>query len=131
MVFVVLTLSIAIAVLGAVGLVVPTVLLAVSQPFLSPAGLYVAAGLRLVLGAALLVTAPTSRAPQTLKMLGVVIIVAGLATPLIGVDRARVIVEWLTTQGPALMRVWAGFALGFGLFLAYAVAPPRPRSDRL
>jgi hypothetical protein len=77
------------------------------------------------------VTAPTSRAPTTIRILGVVIIVAGLITPLLGVERARMIVEWWATQGSGFMRAWAGFALAFGLFLAYAVAPRTPRWDRL
>ena len=123
MALVALTLSIAIAVVGAVGLIVPTALLAISRPFLSPVGLYVAAGIRLVLGAALFLAAPTSRAPKTLRILGVAIFIAGLVTPLVGVERARTIVEWWTGQGTALMRVWAGVALALGVFLAYAAAP--------
>ena len=58
-------------------------------------------------------------------------LVGGLVTPLLGVERARMIVAWWATQGSALLRVWAGVALVFGLFLAYAVAPRTPRSDRL
>ena len=129
MAYIVLTFSIAIAVLGAVGIFVPTVLLAVSRPFLTPAGLYAAAGVRIVLGTALFLAAPASRAPTTLRILGVVIVVAGVVTPLVGVDRARAIVEWWTGQGSAFMRLWAGMALMLGLFLAYAVTPRTPRSD--
>ena len=67
------------------GLIAPASLLAVSRPFLNPAGLYAAAGLRLVLGTALFVSAPASRAPTALRVLGVIVIVGGIATPLIGV----------------------------------------------
>ena len=124
-----LTLSIVITVVGAVGSVVPTFLLAISRPFLTPAGLYAAAALRLVLGTALFMAAPTSRAPKALRILGVIIIVAGLVTPLIGVERARTIVEWWAAHGSAFMRAWAGVALAFGLFLVYVTAPRalRPR----
>lgn len=100
-----------VAVVSAVGLVVPAALLAIARPFLSPAGLYAAAGLRPALGTALFVTAPTSRAPQALRIVGVVIFVAGLVTPLLGVERARAIVEWWAAQGSPLMRVWAVVAL--------------------
>lgn len=124
-VVVVLTFSIAIVLLGSVGIVVPTVLLDVGRPFLTPVGLYVAAGLRLVFGTALFLAAPTSRAPKTLCILGVVVIVAGVITQLLGVDRARAIVEWWAAQRTVLMRVWAGAALVLGLFLAYAKAPER------
>jgi len=113
-----LTLSLVISVVGAVGIVMPAVLLAISRPFLTPAGLYAAAGLRVVLGTALFLAAPASRAPKTLCALGVVIVVAGLVTPLVGIDRARAIVEWWTAQGTAFLRVWAGVALVFGLCLA-------------
>jgi hypothetical protein len=131
MALVALTFSIVVAVGGAVGIVAPASLLTIARPFLTPAGLYAAAVLRLVLGTALFVSAPTSRAPKTLRCLGVVIIIGGLVTPLFGVERARTIVEWWAAHGFAFMRVWAGFALALGLFLAYAVAPRMPRSDRL
>jgi hypothetical protein len=123
------TLSIMVAVLGGIGIVAPASLLAFAGLFLSPAGLYAAAAIRLVLGTALVVAAPASRAPKTVRVLGVVIIVAGVVTPLVGVERARAIVEWWTAQGTAFMRAWAGVALAFGLFLAYAVAPRPLRSD--
>ena len=94
MALVALTLGIAIAILGAVGLIVPTVLLAMSRPFLTPAGPIAAVVLRLVLGTALFVAAPRSRAPKTIRFLGTIIFVAGLVTPLIGVERACAMVEW-------------------------------------
>ena len=45
------------------------------------AGLYLAAIIRIVLGVASLFTASTSRAPLYLHILGVVAVVAGIATP--------------------------------------------------
>jgi hypothetical protein len=99
MALVALTLGLVIAVLGAVAIVDPTVLLAISRPFLTPIGLYAAAVLRLILGTALFVSAPTSRAPTTIRTLGVVIIVAGLITPLIGIERARAMVAWWSDRG--------------------------------
>ncbi len=124
MALIALTFSIVVAVLGGVAIVDPTVLLTISRPFLSPAGLYAAAGLRFVLGTALFLAATASRAPKTLRILGVVIVIAGLVTPLVGVGRARAIVDWWTTQGTAFMRLWVSVALAFGLFVAYSVAPP-------
>ena len=120
-----LTLSTAVALLGGLGTVAPQSLLSVAEVFLTPTGLYLAAALRVVLGAALFMAAPGSRLPKTLRIIGVFILIAGLATPLIGVERARAIVEWETARGPTAMRVPAAFALLFGLFLAYATAPTR------
>jgi hypothetical protein len=128
MAYIVLTLSIAIAVLGTVGIFVPTALLAISRPFLTPAGLYAAAAIRLVLGTALFLAAPTSRAPKALRVLGVVVVVAGVVTPLVGVERARAIVAWWTDQGTAFLRLWAGLALALGTFLAYVTVPRRDRT---
>jgi hypothetical protein len=125
MALVALAFGIAIALLGVVGVAVPTALLTISRPFLTPAGLYAAAGIRLVGGTAFFLAAPTSRAPKTLRILGVVVVVAGLVTPLLGVDRARAIVDWWTAQGIAFMRVWASVALALGVFLAYATFPRR------
>ena len=121
----VLALGILIAVVGAVGMVTPTSLVTIAGVFVTPLGLYAAAALRVALGTALVVAAPTSRTPTTLRVLGVIIIVGGLVTPLIGVDRARMFLAWWVTQGTMVMRVWASIALVFGLVLAYAARTPR------
>jgi hypothetical protein len=123
-------LSLFIAGLGVVGTVSPSTLLRLVGWFQTPTGLYVAAAIRIVLGAALFLAAPTSRAPKALRVLGVFIFVAGLATPVFGLDRFRGVIEWWAARGQAFMRVWAGFALVFGLLLAYAVMPGRARLER-
>jgi hypothetical protein len=113
--------SLFVAVLGAVGIVSPVKLLGIVRHFESQAGIYAAAGLRVIMGTALLFSASTSRFPGIVRILGAIILVAGLITPLFGRERIRRILHWWSARGPAFMRVWAGFALGFGLFLAYAV----------
>lgn len=123
MTIVALTLSLAIAALGAVGIVAPGRLLDVVRHFQTPGGLYVAAGIRLVLGVALLFAASGSRAPVALRILGVFVILVGLATPFFGIDRFRRLLDWWSAQGPGFVRIWAAFALAFGLLLAYAVVP--------
>jgi hypothetical protein len=114
-------LSLFVAVLGAVGIVSPVKLLAFARRFESQAGIYVAAVFRIIMGVVFLYSAPTSRFPEIVRILGIVILVAGLITPLIGRERFRRMLHWWSARGSAFMRVWAGFALGFGLFLAYAV----------
>src|SRR5262245_25885803 len=76
------TLSLVVAALGSLGVVAPGSLGAVAATLLTLTGLYVAAALRIVLGAALFVAAPASRFPRTLRVIGILIVVAGLATPL-------------------------------------------------
>jgi hypothetical protein len=55
----------------------------------------------------------------------VVVVVAGLATPLFGVERTRAVLDWESTQGTALIRVMAGLVLAIGGFIAFAVATGR------
>jgi hypothetical protein len=129
MAIVALVLSLLVAALGALGLLFPMRLLDIVRHFQSPVGLYAAAALRVILGLGLFFAAPASRAPKTLRILGIIILVAGLFTPLSGVERVHRLMDWWSTQGAMFMRVWATFALAFGLLLAYAVAPNLLRKE--
>jgi uncharacterized membrane protein YidH (DUF202 family) len=122
MTLVALVLSLLVAALGALGLLSPARLVGVVRHFQTPAGLYAAAALRLVLGAALLFAAPASRAPTALRILGVFLVLAGLVTPFFGLERFRKLLDWWSTRGTAFERAWAAFALALGLLLAYALA---------
>jgi hypothetical protein len=118
-----------IIVAGMVGIFAPGSLLTVGRYVVTPAGLYAIAVLRVGIGLVLMLVAPISRAPRTLRALGAVVLVAGLATPLFGVERTRAILDWENTQGTALIRVVAGLALAIGGFVAFAVATGRrPKS---
>jgi len=108
---------------GALGIASPSRLLGVVRHFQTPMGLYFAAGVRVLLGVALLFAAPTSRAPGLIHILGVVIIVIGVITLFFGLERFRRLLDWWSAQGSAFVRGWAVLALVFGLSLAYAVVP--------
>lgn len=110
---------------GLVGLVTPHGLLTLVAPLLSPVGLWVAAVLRVGIGLVLVSAAPASRAPAPLRALGFVVLVAGLVTPFFGVERARGIVAWWTSQGEGVVRLWTSVAVALGAFVVYAVAPRR------
>ncbi len=118
-----LVLSLFVAAVGTLGMISPLRLLDIARQFQSPVGLYAGAALRVLLGVALFFGAPTSRAPRTVRLLGVLVFVAGLVVPLIGVERAQRLLEWWAARGPAFVRAWASFAAAFGLLLAYAVYP--------
>jgi hypothetical protein len=116
-------------VVGMVGIFTPDSLLTVGRYVVTPVGLYAIAALRVAVGLVLMMVAPTSRVPKTLRVVGAVVLVAGLATPLFGVERTRAILDWESTQGTALIRVVAGLVLAIGGFIAFAVATgPRPKS---
>lgn len=115
--------SLLVAALGGLGIVSLPRLLGVFRHFQTPAGLFAATALRLVLGAALFLAAPASRAPEAVRIVGVIVFVAGLITPFFGVERFKRLLDWWSALGPAVIRTWAGFALVFGLLLACAVVP--------
>jgi hypothetical protein len=115
--------SLIVAAVGAVGVVAPTALLGAERIFETVAGLYAAAAFRVLFGAALWLAAARSRAPTVLRVLGVVALVGGLATPFIGVERVRGMLDWVAAQGPALVRAQGVFALVLGGALTYAVLP--------
>ena len=118
-------LGLVIASIGLVGVAVPTALLEISSIALTPAGLYSAAAFRIVVGVVLIFAAVPSRMPRTVRVLGALIVIAGLATPFVGVDRARALVDWWSALGPVFMRAWAALAVALGLFIVYAVSPTR------
>jgi uncharacterized membrane protein YidH (DUF202 family) len=118
-----LAFSLLIFTLGAVGLVSPSRVVRVARYFATPAGFYFAAAVRVVMGLALLFAAPASRAPGILRILGVVIIVAGVITFFVGLERFRRLIDWWSAKGPTLARAQAAFAVALGLLLAYALSP--------
>jgi hypothetical protein len=110
---------------GMVGVFKPDSLMTVGRYVVTPVGLYAVAALRVGIGLVLMLVARTSRMPKTLRAFGAVALVAGLVTPLFGVERAWAIFDWEATQGTTLIRVGAGLALAIGGFIAFAVATGR------
>ncbi len=111
--------------IGILGMAAPALLLDAMRFTQTSVGLYVVAALRVAFGLILIGVAATSRAPRTLRILGVFVVVAGTITAVIGVERAHAIVDWWSAQGTAFMRSWAALAVILGLFIIYAVAPRR------
>jgi hypothetical protein len=109
-------------VVGVVGLVSPDSVMMVRRLyFATPVGLYAVAAVRVAMGLAVIMCAPVSRAPKTLRGLGTVMCMQGLAAMLFGPDRARAILEWEAMQGAGVLRVGAAVALITGSFIAFAV----------
>jgi hypothetical protein len=108
---------------GVAGIIAPDSLTAIGRYVATPVGLYLIAAFRVVAGLVLMLVAPSSRVPRTLRVVGAIVLVAGLATPLFGVGRTRAILDWESTQGTALIRIGAGLVLAIGGFIAFAVTP--------
>ena len=114
-----------IALVGVIGVFAPDRLVAIGRYVATPAGLYAIAAVRVAVAVVLIMVAPRSRAPRLLRTVGAVVLLAGLMTPLFGVERTRAVLEWESTQGTALIRGGALLALVLGGFLAFAVTPVR------
>ena len=110
-------------VVGIVGLISPdSVTTARGLYFATPVGLYAAGAVRVAMGLVVILYAPASRAPKTLRVLGAVMCMQALAATFLGPDRARAVLEWETIQGTTVLRVGAAVALSVGCFLAFAVS---------
>lgn len=123
--FLALLVALLVMLIGIVGVVAPDRLIMAGRYVITPVGLYAIAALRVGIGLVLILVAPTSRAPKTIRAIGAAVLVAGLATPLFGVERARGVADWAAAQGPAVLRGIAGMLFTLGSFIAFAVAPGR------
>lgn len=119
--------SLAIAALGVWGLLAPAGLLAFAQSLLAPPNLYFVALVRVLFGALLILVASGSRWKTALRAIGIVLVIAGVLTPVFPTDRLVTLVGALAER-PAVMRAAAILPLLVGLALAYAInqRPPPP-----
>lgn len=113
--------SLAVAGLGVLGVVAPTVLLEFGRSLLSPPALYWVAAVRIVFGALLILVARESRLPRTLRVIGILIVVAGLLTPLFGTERFGEVLAWFSGRASFLVRAIALVPFVIGLFFVYAI----------
>jgi hypothetical protein len=123
-----------IAAVGIVGIVAPSALIWVGQPFTTPVAWhwYALATVRAAFGVLLLSVAKSSRTPRTLRVVAIIPLAAALGalvTAFVGIDRARATLEWWSLQGPWLIRLSAIPLLALGSFVAYACAPARPAAQ--
>ena len=123
MAFIAFTLGALTAIIGTIGIVLPDWLAALATALHGPLGLAIAAALRLLLGAALFVAAPQSRAPLVFRALGAATFAVGLLTPLIGAARFDALLDWWAALDPWVARTWSACAATVGTLIAYGVVP--------
>jgi len=113
---------------SAISFAAPDLRLALERSVMTPAGLYAIAALRIAIGLGFVLAAPVSRAPRTVRVLGLIVIIAGVSTPWFGVARARAVVNGLANAGPLLMRLDAVVGMAIGGFLVYVFRTPARRA---
>lgn len=108
---------------GIIGIVAPDRLMSLRWIAATQLGLLGFSVLRVTIGVVLIMSAPATRAPRALQAAGAVMLFAGMATPLFGVERTKAVLAWEAAQGPQLMRASAAAALAMGGFLAFVLTP--------
>ena len=120
--YLVLGFGVMIVAMSAWGVMAPQRLVeVVTRVWSRPWSLWLAVGIRLLLGWVLLQVAPASRCPMALTVLGWVVIAAAVLLPLVGRERIGRVLAWGATQ-PQLMRAWCAVGVVLGLLLLWAVA---------
>jgi uncharacterized membrane protein len=108
---------------GVAGIVAPDTILSLRSLAATQGALLVFGALRVAIGIVLVMAAPRSRAPRTLQAVGAVVLLAGLATPLFGVERTRAVLAWEAAQGRSLIRFGGAIVVTLGGLLTLALRP--------
>ena len=114
--------------IGITGIAAPERLFGIGSLVATQAGLLVVAIVRVAIGVILIMIAPRSRMPKALQIVGALVLGAGLATPLFGVDRTRAVLAWEVAQGPIVIRIGGAIAVAIGGFLAFALTSRKAAS---
>lgn len=117
-------------VVGMVGIVSPDGGMTLRRLYFATPGRFFTAGAaRVAMGLVLILAASSSGWPRTLRVLGALMCLQALSATLLGLERARGIMEWEGMQGSALLRAGAVVALASGAFMAFAVTK-RPSEEQ-
>ena len=112
--------------IGLVSIVAPSCLVWIARQTLSPRAFCVIGTLRVAYGLVLISASSTSRSRNGLRLLGWIILGAGLATILSGlvaIDRAHAVIEWWVQQGDGMVRLTGVVILVPSGFVVCACAP--------
>jgi uncharacterized membrane protein YidH (DUF202 family) len=104
--------------LGLTGVLWPEGLMQLATYSFSRTGMYVVAAARIVIGALLFFAASSTRTPKTVRVIGIIILLAGIGTALIPLERALEMKDWWIARGPDMLRIAACLPLAVGLFIA-------------
>lgn len=113
---------------GLTGVLWPEGLMDLVKYSFTSSGIYVTAITRMVMGALLLVAAQATRTPRTVRVIAVLIFLAGVATALINPGRAELLKDWWGSHGPDALRIVACLPLAAGFFILVATLT-KPRNS--
>jgi len=112
---------------GVLGIASPDTLTTYRREYFATSTRFHTAGVvRLAMGLVVILFAPASRAPKTLRILGALMCLQAVSATLLGPDHARAVLEWETMR-PRLLRAGALVAVASGAFMVFAVTAGRRR----
>ena len=109
-------------------------LLGIARPHLMPEAvlgwrpdllLYITVGTRIVLGLLLFFAAPSCRLPRFTRVIGVIAVLSGIVSALIGASRLESIVQWMSAKPSGVIRLMYTLDIILGAFLAYSGSQKR------
>jgi hypothetical protein len=121
MAWIVVAIGALIAAMSLVVFVAPRRVASMLFPRLTVGTLRWATGFRIVVGALLVLAASGTKIPTLFTILGVLVILAGLALPVLGIDRVRLIAQWGLERPAWVLRIWATVVFGLAVLLVWAV----------
>ena len=75
---------------------------------------------RIGIGIALVLAAPSTRLPAFIWALGLLVILRGVALPMIGLDRSRKLADWWKAKPDRTIRGWSLLVILLGALLLWA-----------
>ena len=84
-------------------------------------GMWVVTALRAILALGLFAAASESKAPTLLRIFGLIVLLIAIATPLIGLDRHRRMIEWWLSRRRTVEMMCGAAAFVFGIGLIYVI----------
>ena len=102
------------------GIVSPDAMMTIRRSYYTPSGLYVGGAIRIAMGLVLILAASNSRWPRILRAFGALMCLQGIMANLLGLERARAVLEWEAIH-TAFLRAGATVALISGAIIAIAV----------
>lgn len=121
MIALVLILCAAIAAMGVVVIVKPALAHDLTRLLADKTGMWIATAIRAVLGLGLLAAASESKSPMLLRILGLLILTLAIATPIVGLDRHRRMIDWWLARKRTVEIMCGGAAFVFGVALIYLI----------
>jgi hypothetical protein len=121
MIALVLILCAAVAAMGVVVIVRPTLARDLTRLFADKTGMWVATAIRAVLGLGLLAAASDSKAPILLRILGLLVLIVAIAMPILGLERHRRMIDWWLARPRMVEMLCGAAAFVFGVGLIYLI----------